>query len=472
MSPRSASSFSSRLETAVLVHVGGLVLASSWIYGGNIWWARPILASWSSIGLILTIAAFLQPGDPGRDARRKSGWLLPWLLLIGLVVASSFNPSFFPMQVEGQQMFVYRGPVHPDWPSTANPARTLNELWFSAGAYLAAFNLMLAAGSRRVLRRLMVFCTASAVILSVFGTIQKLSGHGFYLGAATSPNVRFFSTFIYYNHWGAFMILWLATGAGLIFYQALRHRARDLWHSPFTAMVMGVLFMALTAPVSASRSATGMAGLIVIIALAHALGRIAAHRRAMNLPVWPPVMALLLIFALTLAATGWLAHRSISERFSETQKALAKNKPFLSERLDLYNDTWKLAMQKPVFGWGLESYGTAFMLIRPRPLEENRQYESSYVKAHSDWLQSVAETGFVGTTLLILMAIIPLASVTWRALRHPLVSYPLLGCALIALYAWVEFPFGSGAVLITFWMLFFSAIRYAGLQRQSGHSAD
>ena len=472
MSSISASSFSARLETAVLIHVGALVLASSWIYGGNISWARPILASWSSLGLFLTIAAFLQPGDPGRAARRKSGWLLPWLLLIGLVVASSFNPSFFPMQFDGQTVSVYRGPVHPDWPSTVNPSLTLRELWFGAGAYLAAFNLMLAAGSRRVLRRLLVVCTVSAVVLSVFGTIQKLSGQGYYFGAENSPNPRFFATFIYYNHWGAFMIMWLATAAGLIFYHSLRHRARDLWHSPFTLVVMGVLFMALTAPVSASRSATVLAGFVVLVALSHALGRIAAHRRAINLPAWPPVMALLLMVALTLAATGWLAHRSINERYTDTQRAMAKDKPFLTERLDLYDDTWKLAMQQPVFGWGLESYGTAFRLIRLRPLAANRQYESIYVEAHSDWLQSVAETGFVGTTLLILMALIPLASVTWRSLRHPLVSYPLLGCMLVAFYAWVEFPFANGAVLISFWTLFFSAIRYAGLQHQSDPSSD
>ncbi len=467
MSSKSSSSFSSRLETAVLIHVGVLVLASSWIYGGNIWWVRPLLSTWAGFGLVLTVAAFLQPGDSGREARGKSGWLLPWVLLIGLIVASSFNPSFFPIQIEGKTMFVHRGPAHPDWPSTVNPSATLHELWFGAGAYLAAFNLMLAMGSRRALRRLLVFCTTSAVVLAVFGTIQKLSGLGYYFGSSTSPNVRFFATFIYYNHWGAFMILWLATGAGLVFYHAIRHRARDLWHSPLTAVAMGVLFMALTAPVSASRSATVMAGLVVLVALAHALSRIAAHRRAINRPVWPPIVALLLMVVLTMAATGWLAHRSISERYTDTRQVMTKDKPFLAERLDLYKDTWKLAMQKPVFGWGLESYGTAFMLIRPRPLAENRQYEASYVKAHSDWLQSVAETGFVGTTLLILMALVPLASVTWRALRHPLVTYPLLGCALIALYAWVEFPFANGAVLIAFWTLFFSAIRYAGLQRQS-----
>lgn len=179
------------------------------------------------------------------------------------------------------------------------------------------------------------------------------------------------------------------------------------------------------------------------------------------------MIALLLLATLAITAAGWLALRSINERYAETRIALEQNQSLFEERAALYKDTWTLAMRKPVFGWGLESYGTAFMLIRPRPLEATRQYEANYVKAHSDWLQSVAETGFVGTTLLLMMAVVPFLSAPLRMLSHPLVGYPLLGCAVIALYAWVEFPFASSAVLITFWTVFFSAVRYARLQGAS-----
>jgi hypothetical protein len=44
----------------------------------------------------------------------------------------------------------------------------------------------------------------------------------------------------------------------------------------------------------------------------------------------------------------------------------------------------------------------------------------------------------------------------------------LLGCALVALYAWVEFPFANGAVMIAFWTVYFAALRYATLQYRSG----
>ena len=58
---------------------------------------------------------------------------------------------------------------------------------------------------------------------------------------------------------------------------------------------------------------------------------------------------------------------------------------------------------------------------------------------------------------------VPLARLTRRTLRHPLVAYPLLGLAIVLLYALIEFPFSSGAFLITFWVLFFTALRKAEL---------
>lgn len=455
------------LEKAVLFHLGLLLLGASWVYGGNIGWMRSALALWADAGALLTLAAFIQPGEAGHEARRKAWWLLPWLFFVALVVVSSFNPSFTPVEFEGNTLLISTGAPHPHWPSTVNPEQTLRELAFEAGVYLAAFNLLLAVRSRQALRWLLVFGAVNTVVLSLFGTIQKLSSQGFYFGTATSPNIRFFATFIYYNHWGAFMILWLATAAGLIFYNAINHRARDLWHSPFALAVIGVLVLAASAPVSASRAATAMAAFVLILVITHALGRITTHRRTHKRPVWPPVLALLALSALTLGAVGWLANHSINERYTETRIALEKKKSIAEDRLELYRDTWTLAMKNPAFGWGLHSYGTAFMIIRPRPLEARRQYEASYLEAHSDWLQSVAETGFVGTSLLLLMAFVPLASVPWRMLAHPLIGYPFLGCGIIALYAWVEFPFANGAVLIAFWTVYFASIRYARLQARA-----
>ena len=84
-----------------------------------------------------------------------------------------------------------------------------------------------------------------------------------------------------------------------------------------------------------------------------------------------------------------------------------------------------------------------------------------YAEAHSDWLQSVAEVGLTGTGLLVLMGLMPLVTVLRP--RFPCGELPrwlFVGCGLIALYAWVEFPFANPAVMIAFWLCFFTAIRY------------
>ena len=451
------------LEKTVLVHVTALLLFSSWAFGGNIWWARLTLSIWASLSLPLCIAAFFQGRSRGRHARRKLVWLIPPALYAALVVASTFNPSFAEAFIAGTTLLAHTGAALPAWPSTVSAEQSLDSLGFGAGLYLAAFNLAVLVRSRRALYFLMILICGNALVLAVVGTVQKLSAAGFYFGAATSPNTKFFATFIYYNHWGAFMVLCLATTAGLLFNQARHHRGRDLWQSPFSAALVGFLFIAISGPLSASRAATVMSALLVAVATGHALFRLAAARRRTHRPVWPAVTTLLVVVTLTVAAVGWLGFRGISERYHQTQEALAQNQSLWGERLDVYADTAELVQRQPLFGWGLNSYDIAFQLIRERSIAANRQYENHYATAHNDWLQSLAETGIIGTALLLLTLGVPLAGLTRRKLGHPVVAYPLLGLGIVLLYALIEFPFSCGAFLVTFWVLFFTALRKAEL---------
>lgn len=456
----------SRLEWAVLIHTGVLLLASACIYGGNSGWIRLALSLWASLGGALTVAAFCQRGMRGSDARRKAWWLLPLALFSGLVLLSATNPSFRAVHIDGETAFVRGSPTHLSWPSTISPALTLRAWWFGTGVYLAAFNLAVVIQSRSALRKLMALIAGSTLVLAVFGTLQKLTGSGFYFGTVESPNLRFFATFIYYNHWGAFMILGLTTATGLLFYSVRRHREhpeRDLWHSPFSAALVGVLLIATSAPVSASRASTVITALIAGIALTHALVRIIAIHRDQQRGIWPQILLIVALAAATTGAVGWLSYRSLGERYTETRLVIDQNKSVFGGRADLYRDTWTLIREKPVFGWGLNTYAVGFQLVRPYTVNLRDPAQNIYATAHSDWLQSLSETGFVGTLLLVLMGVAPLSALSRRQLGHPLTAYPLLGCALVLAYACIEFPFANGAVLITFCVLFFAAIRHAEL---------
>jgi hypothetical protein len=59
-----------------------------------------------------------------------------------------------------------------------------------------------------------------------------------------------------------------------------------------------------------------------------------------------------------------------------------------------------------------------------------------------------------------LCGLVPLYMRRHAVTRSPLVAYLLGGCGLLVLYAWLEFPFGNRAVVIFFWICFFSAVSY------------
>jgi O-antigen ligase len=122
-----------------------------------------------------------------------------------------------------------------------------------------------------------------------------------------------------------------------------------------------------------------------------------------------------------------------------------------------------MAAAKPWFGWGLESYAYVFRIFNTQRAAETWVWIPFYARAHNDWLQSLAEVGFVGTGLLALLVLRPLLAVHWRRVHSLLPRYLLAGCALVLLYAWVEFPFANPAVMLVFWSSLFLAVRYASL---------
>jgi O-antigen ligase len=119
-----------------------------------------------------------------------------------------------------------------------------------------------------------------------------------------------------------------------------------------------------------------------------------------------------------------------------------------------------MAADRPWFGWGLDTYGVVFRIYNTFPTPVRGGFKPYYREAHNDWLQSLAETGFVGTMLLALLALVPLARTPWRDSRSPLPRYLLAGCGLVLLYATFEFPFANPSVMIGFWSSLFVARRY------------
>jgi len=138
-------------------------------------------------------------------------------------------------------------------------------------------------------------------------------------------------------------------------------------------------------------------------------------------------------------------------------------------RAILYRDTWRMARDQLWFGWGMGSFHTVFFTYNTQDVKL-AGFPITYADAHSDWLQSVAEVGLIGTVLLGLHGIIPLLALRRRHFGGPLPGYLFGGCGLVLLYAWFEFPFGSPAVVLIWWLGFFVAVRYVDLGSGSHQS--
>jgi O-antigen ligase len=364
---------------------------------------------------------------------------------------------------DGESLLVRSGGVA--WlPGSAEPAASLRALWLFDSVFLPGLNLALCLRQRRALRWLLILATGNALALSIFGTVQKLTGAGLFFGLRKAPNAFFFSTFIYHNHWGAFVILSVATCAGLVFHYAARREARDFWHSPAFGGAVGLLFIAATAPLSESRSGTLLVLLLAGAILVHGLWHWRKKRQASAASLVRWLGGTLAVAGILAAGIYKLDEQGFKMRAELTREQIEQMHATggLGSRAVLYRDTWQMAGDRLWFGWGFDSYARVFMIYDTQKSVVDR-LPVFYAQAHSDWLQNAAETGLVGTALIGLLGALPLLTLRRHHFRDPLVFYPLWGCALLLLYAWIEFPFECPAVAILFWLMFFAAVRDAQL---------
>jgi O-antigen ligase len=464
MPPSSRPRSLRRLEMLVVAHVGIFVIAATWFFGGNAQFIRPWLSLWGTVGALITAASVLMSQRRTQVSRRPLIWLGPFVLFNALVLASCFSPLLREVRA-GERVFLALQRV-PAWqPAAAPPGAAWRGLWLFDGIYLSCFNLALVIRHRRGLRALLLAAAANALVLSIFGTLQKLlHAKGLFFGTVKSPQIYFFASFIYHNHWGAFIVLMTAICLGLVRHYAQWGGGRDFFHTPAFGGLIAVLFMAITVPLSTSRSCSLLLVLLLGGACIHWLALQTRERREYRESAAPALLGALAAIVLGVAGVWFIAHEAIESRVAKTEEQIAdmRARGSVGSRAVLYRDTWRMARARPIFGWGMDSYPYVFQLFNsqdhPNPLDHLPNY---YVDAHSDWLQAVAEHGLVGGAVLALCALAPFSVLRHRRPLGVIPLYLLAGCGLIVLYAWVEFPFGNTAVVLCWWLCFFSAISYA-----------
>ena len=259
---------------------------------------------------------------------------------------------------------------------------------------LSCFNLLLGLKTRHNFRLLLFSFASNAIVLAVFGTLQKMShATGLFFGHQPSPQPKFFASFIYHNHWGAFTTLMIALGLGIVFHYLRRNEGASILKTPAVMVGVSVLFLTISVPLSGSRSSSILVLLLLTYSLIHWITlNTKRHRNRHRVPK-TPIIAGVAVLLLILGASYQMGNKIIHQRIMDTREQVADPTVFdgFGSRPILYRDTWTMAQDRALFGWGMGSYPYVFPLYNTSNVSPVDGLPKYFYDAHSDWLQSCAE---------------------------------------------------------------------------------
>ena len=338
--------------------------------------------------------------------------------------------------------------------------------------------------SRRLIRKLLLMIVLNGALLAIAGTFQKLS----YVpgdrvkeiwGLWDAPEPRyFFSSFTYKNHWSAFALLCLG-GALSLAWREISRKGILAWREPKAGVcLVAALFIGITIPLSGSRSGTFLL-IIFLILLALVLGWSVTRYFDTLIKRCAAFGGTVFACSLTLGILVWFGFNLDRETKSEAigntlQQWENYQKGSPPMRYYLWKDTFKMFLDKPVFGHGLGSFRALHPLYQSAEYKKEREYglASAHRKlkpltehSHNDWLQYLAEIGVVGVVLLLLVPTLGI----WQNRKSVFSTAPdwaLVGCILFAIYSFVDFPTRTPACLLLLSLTLSLALKHASLEKE------
>lgn len=440
-------------EQAIVAQSVLLVLLSSWFAGG-VW---STTQNWILGCTVLGLAAL---GWRYREAGRVPfPAFIPALLWLGFTAIAVFNPSHSPGATGG---WVQRTGWIRWLPTTVDVDHTVAD----ARVWLAA--LLQAALAAAIIRtqiaaeKIWIAIAINGFVLAALGACFHFAGATQVLGFIDAPEQSyFFATFFYKNHWAAYGALTAAAAFALAL-QFWRGALAGDYAARGKALFFAIigLLTAITLPLPGSRAGVIMAaGLVAafLAMMAWTWWRAGTGSRAHSR--WVAAAVALLAAGIVAFGVNAYAHRAAYDLERTAQIFDPKiNRESPALRLLVSRDTWRMALKRPWFGWGPGCFEIVFPVFQGRYLRSpDGRPAARFEFAHNDWLQLPAETGFVGAGLLV----VPLAFLAWRAARAAGAAgrFGLLGCAMVAAHALIDFPLHNPAVLLVWVLLLGTAHR-------------
>lgn len=120
----------------------------------------------------------------------------------------------------------------------------------------------------------------------------------------------------------------------------------------------------------------------------------------------------------------------------------------------VWEGAWQLAIRYPLFGTGIETFAYAYYFTRPLPHNMTSEWDFVYNKAHNEYLNYAAATGFIGlgTYLVFIMLVLWYAIQKFKVQMSTPLDLTLL-CAWITILITNFFGFSTTTVNLFFFLI-------------------
>ncbi|HOG27856.1 MAG TPA: O-antigen ligase family protein [Vicinamibacterales bacterium] len=308
---------------------------------------------------------------------------------------------------------------------------------------------------------------ALGVLMAMIGIVQRALWAGKVYGfwEPINKNVTAFGPFINRNHFAGWMLLAIPVAAACVASAAARGMAgvspgwrnRVLWFSTpaaSRAVLAGFALLAMGLALALTLSRSGIAGFLVAMVLSalHVLRRQRASAKGRVLST-----CLVLVFA---AAIAWVGIDAVADRFAALDWQLAG-------RAGAWEDAWRIHRAFPWFGIGLNTYGSATVI-----LQQFERATHHFIEAHNDYLQLLVEGGWLVAVPALALVLVFAREVRkrFREGRDDRTGYwirlgAVTGIVAIALQETVEFSLQMPGNAALFTVLCAIAMRRATAKR-------
>lgn len=439
----------SRAEKFLVVLAALNLVAMVWAFGGVDVTSQVLAAG---LGALALGAALWRPRDDrGTPWARLRRFPVFWtgLALFACVLVQAANPAF-TYHLAGRTWWLESVPFIRWLPAgmtvpfaDAGPWRQLL-LWFSPWATVCA--LWIGLTQRATVLALLNVIAVNGFLLAAFGLVQLAAGQGDIYGVRHTEGAEIFASFIYRNHAAAYLQLVGTLAFALALHGLWRRHASEASRGP---AILHFLF-AVTA-VSAIVLTFSFGGVLLLAGwiLPVLVSGVWLLRARVRLFRPGPLVAVAV-----LALVGGLAAVSGSEGLRAHVQTRLAGGPFrsLHTRLLAAKQGFEMFRDRPVFGWGAGCFRYGFTKYQRREIEITGVGLSRHFwqHQHNDWLELLIELGIAGMLPVAVMAAFWLRElVRQRFWRRPFLLWSTAGIAIIAFYAWFDFPLQNPAVLLT-----------------------